>query len=79
MGSFTLGAAGRLTTLEVRIDEGPVRHKGLSVLCVCELDGETMHWCNATPGEAHQPTAFDDHNPHLLCLRFRREHRAKAR
>jgi len=79
MGSFTLGTSGRLTTLDVRVEEGPSRHRGLPVLCICELDGDTLRWCNASPGETARPTAFDEHNPHLLCLMLRREHRTEVR
>lgn len=79
MGSFTLGAAGRRTTLDVRIDEGPSRHRGLLTLCLCELQGDTLRWCNASPGNAERPLAFDEQNPHLLCLMLRREHRTEVR
>lgn len=79
MGSFTLGTNGLRTTLDVYVEEGPSRHRGLPVLCICDLKGDTLRWCNASPGEAERPTAFDDHNPHLLCLIFRREHRADMR
>ena len=75
MGSFRLGSAGRLTTLDVHIDEGPLKHRGQTVLCICELNGDTMHWCNASPGHAERPSVFDDQNSHLLCLMLRREHR----
>lgn len=79
MGSFTLGTSGRRMTLDVRVEEGPPRHQGLPVLCICELEGDTLRWCNATPGETVRPTAFDAHNPHLLCLIFRREHCTSVR
>jgi uncharacterized protein (TIGR03067 family) len=79
MGSFTLGTNGPLTTLDIRLEEAPARHRGLDVLCICELKGDTLHWCNASPGETERPTDFDDRNPHLLCLTLRREHRAEAR
>jgi uncharacterized protein (TIGR03067 family) len=79
MGSFTLGKCGRLTTLDVRLEEAPCRHRGLSVRCICELQGDTLRWCNASPGETTRPTGFDEQNPRLLCLIFRREHRAEAR
>jgi uncharacterized protein (TIGR03067 family) len=76
MGTFTLGTSGPLTMLDVRVQEGPNRHRGLPVLCICKLKGDTLRWCSAFPGDSVRPTAFDNHNPHLLCLVFRREHRA---
>lgn len=79
MGPFTLGLAGRFTTLDVQIEEGPARYKGLAVLSICAFDGDTLVWCNAAPGELQRPTAFDDHNPHLLSLRFRHEDRVQPR
>jgi len=79
MGTFTLGAPGRVASLDILVEEGPEKHRGLPVHCIYELDGDTLRWCNASPGRVEPPTAFDEHNPHLLCLMFRREHRANVR
>jgi uncharacterized protein (TIGR03067 family) len=79
MGSFTLSGLGKQLTLDVQIEEGPPKHRGQTVLCLCELEGDTLRWCNASPGMTERPSAFDDHNPHLLCLMLRREHRTDVR
>jgi len=75
MGSFTLEQAGRHVHMSIRIEEGPAHHKGLVALCICEMDGDTLRWCTASPGHADRPTAFDDQNPQHLCLTLRRESR----
>jgi uncharacterized protein (TIGR03067 family) len=74
MGTFTLGAAGRLATMDVRVEEGPPRHKGLTARCIFELDGDLLRWCTASPGQSERPAAFDEHDPRHLCLVFHREH-----
>jgi uncharacterized protein (TIGR03067 family) len=79
MGTFALGTSGKFVTLDVQIEEGPPRHRGQTVLCLCELDGDSLRWCNASPGIAERPGNFDNHNPHLLCLMLRREHRTDVR
>jgi uncharacterized protein (TIGR03067 family) len=78
MGAFTLAEGTRPKAMDVRIEEGPDHHRGLTAHCIYELDGDTLRWCTATPGRAERPSAFDEHNPQLLCLILRREHRAVA-
>jgi uncharacterized protein (TIGR03067 family) len=74
MGTFDLAPAARPRTMEMCIDEGPARHKGKTALCIYELDGDTLRWCAAEPGQTERLTAFpagDD--PRFLGLVFRRE------
>lgn len=78
MGAFTLAEGTRPGAMDICIEEGPDHHRGLTAHCIYELDGDTLRWCTATPGHAERPTAFDEHNPHLLCLILRREHRVVA-
>jgi uncharacterized protein (TIGR03067 family) len=79
MGSFTLGKNGRTRTMDVRVEEGPNRHRGLIALCIYELDGDMMRWCTASPGQADRPLAFAEHDPQHLFLVFRREHQLGKR
>jgi uncharacterized protein (TIGR03067 family) len=74
MGTFDLVPAARPKTIDMRIDEGPARHKGKTALCIYDLDGDTLRWCAAEPGHTERLTAFaagDD--PRVLGLVFRRE------
>jgi uncharacterized protein (TIGR03067 family) len=74
MGSFELGPAGRLRTMDVRIEEGPAQHRGQTALCIYEVKGDVLRWCTAGPGHGERPEAFPDGNDsHYLCLLFRRE------
>jgi len=79
MGSFTLGRSGRLETMDISIEEGPARHKGMSALAIYELDGHTLRWCTASPGQADRPAAFAEPDPLSLFLVFRREHLGNTR
>ncbi len=73
MGRFSLGVNGRSFTLDVRVDEGPPRHRGLVALGIFELDGDRLRWCTASPGQVERPTAFAEQHPLHLSLEFRRE------
>jgi uncharacterized protein (TIGR03067 family) len=78
VGAFDLGApsppAGRPRAMDMRIEDGPARHKGKTALCAYQLDGNTLHWCAATPGRRERPAAFPvaEGSPHLYVV-FRRE------
>jgi len=75
LGTFELNPAAQPKTMDVRIDEGPPNHKGLTALCIYELDGETLRWCTAGPGQhprpGHFPTAEDANHLYLLFRRQR--------
>ena len=73
MGSFELDQAGRPRGMKMLIEEGPARHRSLAALCIYELDGDTLRWCTAGPGQQERPAAFppaDDQR--FLHLLFRR-------
>lgn len=73
MGRFTLGE-GRPAKMDVLVEEGPPAHKGLKALCIWEVQGDTLRWCTASPGQPDRPAAFAEADPQHLCLEFRREH-----
>jgi uncharacterized protein (TIGR03067 family) len=73
MGRFTLGE-GRPATMDVRVEEGPPRDKGQVARCIWEVDGDTLRWCIASPGQLQRPARFDEADPRHLCLVFHREH-----
>jgi len=79
LGSFELNPASRPRTMDVRVDEGPPHHKGLTASCIYELDGDTLRWCTAGPGQSQRPGNFSTaEDPNYLCLVFRREQPARA-
>jgi uncharacterized protein (TIGR03067 family) len=74
LGTFRLGPESRPKTMDMRIDEGPARHRSKIARCVYELDGDTLRWCTGEPGVEERLTTFpaaDD--PRYLSLVLRRE------
>lgn len=79
MGTFTLAPDARPAAMDVRVEEGPVRHKGQVARGIYQLEGDTLNWCTASPGQPDRPAAFAEHDAQHLCLVFHREHaRRKA-
>ncbi len=73
MGTLDLGGTDeRPRTMILWVEEGP-RHKGKSVLCIYELDGDLLRWCPDPGSDRHlddfPPVADERH----LCTVFRRE------
>src|SRR5262245_8172783 len=74
MGRFELDTQSRPAHMDMRIDEGPARHKWQTTLCIYELDGPTLRWATTEPGQRGRLTAFPaEDDPHCLCLLFQRE------
>jgi uncharacterized protein (TIGR03067 family) len=74
MGAFDLDPTARPKVMEMRIEEGPARHKGKTAVCIYHLDGDTLRWCTSGPGQGERLSAFpvgDD--PRYLGLLFKRE------
>jgi uncharacterized protein (TIGR03067 family) len=76
MGALELLLEARPRGMDMRIEEGPARHKGRIALCLYELDGATLRWVTNGPTHAERPAAFAEDGPQALCLVFRREARA---
>jgi len=77
MGTISLDPDARPKAMDLWIDEGPDRHRGQTASCVYELDGDTLRWCTAGPGQP-RPDAFpDDSDARFLSLLFHREHIAE--
>jgi uncharacterized protein (TIGR03067 family) len=74
LGSFTLDTDGRHALMDVRVEEGPSRHKELIAQCIYEVAGDVLRFCAGSPGQGDRPTAFAEVHPLHLCLIFRREH-----
>jgi uncharacterized protein (TIGR03067 family) len=73
MGAFWIDPTRSPRAIDMRIDEGPGKHRGKVALCVYELDGEQLRWCPTEPGTTMRLADFppaDDSN--YLTLVFRR-------
>jgi uncharacterized protein (TIGR03067 family) len=74
MGAFNLNPRARPKTMDMRIDEGPGKHRGKIAHCIFELVGDTLHWCPAEPGTEERLASFPSVlDPHYLSMVFRRE------
>jgi uncharacterized protein (TIGR03067 family) len=75
MGTFEIDPAEQPCEMDMRIDEGPIKHKGNITLCVYDLTGDTLRWCPGQPGSEERPQGFcDEDDPNGLCVVFRREY-----
>ncbi len=74
LGTFRLDPQQQPKTMDMRIDEGPDRHRGKIARCIYELAGDTLRWCTGDPGTEERPGTFPEENaPKYLSLRLRRE------
>lgn len=73
MGAFWLDPTHAPRAMDMRIDEGPGRHRGKVALCVYELDGDQLRWCPTEPGTTKRLKGFpaEDDLDHLSLV-FRR-------
>jgi uncharacterized protein (TIGR03067 family) len=73
MGAFQLNPRARPKTIDMRIDEGPVHHRGKIAHCIYEVDGDTLRWCAAEPGTeellSHFPSIYDTRHLSLIFQR----------
>jgi uncharacterized protein (TIGR03067 family) len=75
MGTFDVDLDDSPPTMTMRIDEGPVKHKGHLALCIYELHNDMLRWCPGKPGSEERPQAFpSDEDEKALCLLFKREY-----
>jgi uncharacterized protein (TIGR03067 family) len=74
MGAFQLNPRARPKTMDMRIDEGPHHHRGKITRCIYEVDGDTLRWSGAQPGDEERLSAFPSvYDTKYLSLVFRRE------
>jgi uncharacterized protein (TIGR03067 family) len=74
MGTFEIDPGESPPAMDMRIDEGPIKHKGQITLCIYDLSADTLRWCPGKPGTDHRPESFPcEDDPDGLCLVFRRE------
>ena len=58
IGTFTLDPHAEPKRMDMRIEEGPVSHKGCLALCIYEFDDGRLRWCPARPGDWRRLAAF---------------------
>lgn len=74
MGTLDIDADEQPKEMIMRIDEGPIKHKGKFALCIYELEGETLRWCPTEPGSDERLTAFPPvEDGRYLCMTFRKQ------
>jgi uncharacterized protein (TIGR03067 family) len=74
LGTFWLGPEAQPKAMDMRLDEGPARHRGKIARCIYELSGDTLRWCPAEPGSEERLTSFPPIvDSRYLCMVFRRE------
>lgn len=74
MGTFEIDLDETPRTMDMRVDEGPIKHRGNIALCIYELNGDRLRWSPGQPGSDERPAGFcDEDDPNGLCLLFRRE------
>ena len=73
MGAFWLDPTRSPRVMDMRIDEGPGKHRGKVALCVYDWDGEHLRWCPTEPGTTQRLTDFPSEDDlKYLPLVFRR-------
>ncbi len=79
MGALELGSDTLPRTVTMRIEEGPARHKGKTVACMYEMDGDCMRFCAAQPGKPVGLAGFPaEDDPKYLTLLLRRQTRQRS-
>ena len=74
MGTFDLDPGESPKEMVMRIDEGPVKHKGKFTLCIYDLEGDSLRWCPTEPGSDDHLAAFPElDDPRYLCTVFHRQ------
>ena len=74
MGALDLEPGESPREMMMRVDEGPLKHKGKFALCIYELEGDTLRWCPTEPGSDEQLTAFPEiEDGRYLCTVFQRQ------
>ena len=73
MGTLSLDPDARPCRMDMRVEEGPARHRGQVAFCIYHLEGGVLRWCPTRPGCGARlggfPSVDDDR---YLSLVFRR-------
>jgi uncharacterized protein (TIGR03067 family) len=58
MGTFFLDDEETPRQIDMLIEEGPTKEKGLISLCVYHLEGDVLRWCPTKPGSDRRLRSF---------------------
>jgi uncharacterized protein (TIGR03067 family) len=76
MGTFELDPVARPKTMDMRIEEGLEHHKGMTALCIYDLEGDTLRWCASGLERPERPGGFAaESDGRYLSLLLRRAER----
>jgi uncharacterized protein (TIGR03067 family) len=74
LGTFEVDPTRKPKAMNMTVNEGPLKFKGVTAKAIYALDGEHLVWCPAEPGAAERPKAFPPtDSQEFLCIVFRRE------
>jgi uncharacterized protein (TIGR03067 family) len=72
MGTLELDPGADPRRMDMRIEEGPERHRGRLALCIYHLDGGVLRWCPARLGADQRLSGFPSvDDDRYLCLVFK--------
>jgi uncharacterized protein (TIGR03067 family) len=73
MGTLVLDLDAQPKRMDMRVEEGPARHRGQTAFCIYHLDGGVLRWCPTRPGCGTRLTGFPSvDDDRYLSLVFRR-------
>jgi uncharacterized protein (TIGR03067 family) len=77
IGTFTLEPIARPKRMDMKIAEGPERHRGKTALCIYALDTNRLLWAASKPGESEAPRFFpppeDKEHVHIVFERLKKK------
>ena len=74
LGLYTVDPTSRPGAMDMTIEEGPEHYRGLTSLCLYELEGDTLRWCGNEPGHGERHPHFPaDAQNKFPTLIFRRD------
>jgi len=74
LGVYTVDPTTRPATMEMTIEDGPEQYRGLTAVCLYELNGDTLRWCGNEPGGSELHYEFPaDTRAKFPTLVFRRD------
>ena len=74
LGVYEVDPAATPPAMDMTIDDGPDQYRGMTALCLYELDGDTLRWSPNEPGNPRRHAAFPPEDQGKWpTLRFRRD------
>jgi uncharacterized protein (TIGR03067 family) len=74
LGVYTVDPTRSPAAMDMTVEEGPDQYRGLTALCLYELDGDTLRWCANEPGStARHPRFPAEGEGKFPTLAFRRD------